>query len=240
MREMRVALALVLLVATARAGGFRPLPKPTDLPTSPSARDRAWKLYVGCSIEDPGCLDPWTRAATLDPSNAELRAELAEHYFRTGDADAARSILDQLKASACRDCLAALIKRDRAWSRDAAFSADVAKGIRGRRTRYSPAAATITAALRRGDWKALAPFIPPRGVRWEPDSGVMKAPALERYMERVRSEQSTIRTSGLTTCEGDCCYETWDMLGGDEPAYLMGMCFAPGPILVSTQWDSLR
>ena len=239
---MRALLMLVVLTATAtaRAETFRPLPKPTDRPPSSARRDRAWKLYTGCSIEDPGCVEAWTRAAEIDPSNIELRAELAEHYYRAGDTKAARSILDQLAASACRECLKALIKRDRAWAQDTAFSARVANGVRGRRTRYSAAAATVSAALVRGDWRALAPFVSRKGVRWEPDSGVMQARDIERYLERVRSEQATIRTSGVTTCEADCCYETWDTLGGDEPAYLMGMCFAPGPVLVETQWDSLR
>ena len=59
-------------------------------------------------------------------------------------------------------------------------------------------------------------------------------------MKAVRAGDVSIRVSGLTTCEANCCYEIWDRLGGDMPKYLEAMCFTQGPILLVTHWDSLR
>ncbi|HTR50728.1 MAG TPA: hypothetical protein VMJ10_08480 [Kofleriaceae bacterium] len=235
---MRWLLPVLLAAGTAAADPPK-LPAPADQPPSQKARDESWQLDVGCTDRD--CRADWVRAATIDPSNIDVRSRLADDYYRRGDRAAALAVMDQLKASACRDCLRALIAvRLRAWAGDTEFAEQVTRGARGRRSKYSVAAATVISALVAGNWTKLAPFVSKKGVQWDPDAGVLTPVQIRDLLAEVRGERATIRASGLTTCEGDCCYEIWDELGGDEPQYLEGMCFAPGPALIETSWDSLR
>ncbi len=227
-------VAVCLLVVSAA-----PLPKPTDLPPSKQAADRALSLFEQCPTEGELCAASWRKAVAIDPSNVFIRAAIADSEYGAGHRDDALAITDQLASSACRACLEVLIKtRDRAWANDRPFADRVRNGIKGRKSKYSAAAALVVAALTSGNWAQLAPFIPKAGVRWLPDEGPMTAAQIKRLLEPVSRQEKFILASGLTTCEGDCCSEIWDTLGGDEPSYLMQMCFAPGPLLVSMTWDS--
>lgn len=242
---MRALAIVVCLFAAgpALADKVAPLPKPADHPPSTQAKDESWSLYIGCTIEQNTCLASWRRAAVIDPSNIEVRTALADYYYRGGDQPTALAIMGQLKDAACQECLQALIgSAHRTWSQDAVFDAKVTNGIHGRRTRYSKVARIVIAALTTGDWAKLKPFVPANGnVGLPPSSeGDGSVSAIRRWLADVSKARVEVRASGLTTCEDDCCYEMWDTLGGDTPSYLMGMCFAPGPVLRQTLWDDLR
>jgi hypothetical protein len=240
---MRALVILVLLAGTARADKVPPLPAPTERAPAKGPTEESATLRSSCSLDQHGCLATWRRAATLDPSNLELRNDLADYYYERGDKAAALAIMAQLGALACRECLTSIVKPQlHAWKDDAAFAARVRKGVRGRHTKYSKAASTVIAALTKGDWAKLAPFMPRNdNVGLPPSSDAPASIAdIKRWLDEVNNGQADVRASGLTTCEGDCCYEIWDTLGGDSPSYLMGMCFASGPVLRETSWDSLR
>lgn len=237
---MRSLVILILLAGNASADNVAPLPTPADHPPSKRAQDDARKIQTSCTIDQKGCLASWVRAATIDPSNIDVRAQLADYYYRQGDKTTALAIMAQLKELACRECLATIVK-PHDWKDDTAFADRVKKGVHGRHSKYSKAASIVIAALTKSDWSKLAPFMPPRGnIGLPPSTSDVgdRAESIADVKRWLDNGHADVRASGLTTCEDDCCYEIWDTFGGDTPSYLMGMCFVPGPVLRETIWGS--
>jgi hypothetical protein len=241
MRAVTIILFLAL-GGSAGADTIATLPRPADRAPSKGAKEKSWALYTGCILDQPGCLASWQRAANIDPSNIDVRAGLADHYYRQGDKAAALAVMEQLKDAACLECLTVLVKPQlRAWATDDPFAQRVHKGIHGRHTKYSNAATLVIAALAAGDWSKLKPYLPAKGgVGLPPNADTSSRAAIQAWLARVRDGSAIFMSSGLTTCEDDCCYEIWTSMGGDEPAHLMGLCFAPGPMLRQAMFDSLR
>jgi hypothetical protein len=266
---VRAPVSLLVLFITSTVLAEPALPKIAERPHSAASLARSRKATEAAkqrlaaapfaeASELASVIAALRRIVAAEPADANARYVLAQAVRAAGDKAAAFALLAELRASACDECLAALVdampkelEGNGAWTSDdeadPAFLA-IVKDLAGRKSGITAAASDIVATIMALDGPEvadappidLAPALrhlsaPVVRVSGGPRPGTFRGRAGFATWLRTTPGRFLVVAKGLMTCGETCCHFIADSQGSDTTFYLYELCFTPGALTLKIE-----
>ena len=200
------------------------------------------------------------RIVAAEPADASARYALAQAVRAADDKATAFALLAELRASACDECLAALVDAapsaldgNGAWTsddeQDPAFLA-IVKDLVGRKSAITAAASDIVATIHALDGPEVADA-PPIDltpalrhlsaqvvrVTGGPRPGTYRGRGREGFATWLRTTPGTflVVAKGVMTCGETCCHFIANRQGSDTTNYIAELCLTPSALTLKIE-----